>query len=188
MLKETNMEQRDLFEVADEDFDEMFNKQKQQEEQQHRNKLTEALNKIMAERQERKFKMKSKQPVSMPLVSVRAMKNALETLRAIGCVYKVIGPDLIEVTHDPAHVFDKRKRSSVPADAPYNYGDLKHHYLPYVENLEVGQVAQIPYTDELPYSSLQSSASAYLSKAWGNGSYTTATNKITKCLEILRIK
>ena len=52
----------------------------------------------------------------------------------------------------------------------------------------VGQVAQIPYTDELPYSSLQSSASAYLSKAWGNGSYTTATNKTTKCLEILRIK
>ena len=175
------MRQREL-------FDDEFDKQQKEEEQERRNKLTEALNKIMAERQERKFKMKSKQPVSMPLVSVRAMKSALETLRAIGCVYKVIGPDLIEVTHDPAHVFDKRKRSAVPADAPYNYGDLKHHYLPYVENLEVGQVAQIPYTDELPYSSLQSSASAYLSKAWGNGSYTTATNKITKCLEILRIK
>ena len=175
------MRQREL-------FDDEFDKQQQQEEKQRRNKLAEVLNNIMAKRQERKFKVKTKQPVAMPLVSVRAMKNALETLRAIGCVYKVIGPDLIEVMHDPDHVFDKRKRSTVPADAPYNYGDLKHHYLPYVEKLTVGQVAQIPYTDELPYSSLQSSASAYLSKVWGNGSYTTATNKSTKCLEILRIK
>jgi hypothetical protein len=159
------MRQREL-------FDDEFDKQQKKEEQERRNKLTEALNK----------------PVAMPLVSVRAMKSALETLSAIGCSYKVIGPDLVEVIHDPAHLFEKRKRSAVPNDAPYNYGDLKHHYLPYIENLAVGQVAQIPYTDELPYSSLQSSASAYLSKAWGNGSYTTATNKITKCLEILRIK
>ncbi len=175
------MRQREL-------FDDEFDKQQKKEEQERRNKLTEALNKIMAERQERKLKMKSKQPVAMPLVSVRAMKSALETLSAIGCSYKVIGPDSVEVIHDPAHLFEKRKRSAVPNDAPYNYGDLKHHYLPYIEDLEVGQVAQIPYTDELPYSALQSSASAYLSKAWGNGSYTTATNKTTKCLEILRIK
>lgn len=175
------MQQRDLFDIE-------FDKQQQTEIQQHKNKLVEALNNVMLKRKERKLKMKTKQPVVMPLVTARAMKNALETLNAIGCVYKVIGPDLNEVIHDPACMFEKRKRTVKAVDTPYNYGDLKNHYLPYVENLAVGQVAEIPYTDELPYPALQSSASAYLSKVWGNGSYATATNKTNKCLEILRIK
>jgi len=34
---------------------------------------------------------------------------------------------------------------------------------------------------------IQSSMSAYLSKQWGNGSYTTVTNKEKGVLEVLRI-
>lgn len=182
------MDQRDMF-VTDDEFDALISKQEAQQEQQHKNKLVKAFNNIMAKRQERKFKMKSKQPTTMPLVSVRAMTSALETLRAVGCIYKVMGPDMILVTHDPDNTFEKRtKRTRDELDTPYAYGDLKRHYVPYLEKLSVGQVAQIPYNDSLPYSALQSSASAYMSKEWGNGSYTTATNKETKCLEILRIK
>ena len=160
----------------------------EQQAQEHRNKIKEALNHVMAKRQERKTQMKVKQPTAMPLVSVRAMKNALETLSAIGCSYKVIGPDLIEVTHDPEHLLEKRKHTVKREDLPYAHGDLKRHYLPYIENLQVGQVAQIPYSESLPYTPLQSSLAAFLSKQWGNGSYTTATNKSTQMLEVLRIK
>lgn len=160
----------------------------EQQAQEHRNKIKEALNHVMAKRQERKPPMKIKQPTAMPLVSVRAMKSALETLSAIGCSYKVIGPDLIEVTHDPEHRLDRRKQTVNRADLPYAHGDLKRHYLPYIENLQVGQVAQIPYSETLPYTPLQSSLAAFLSKQWGNGSYTTATNKATQMLEVLRIK
>jgi len=140
------------------------------------------------ERVKRDPPTQNKQAKEMPLVTVRAMHNALETLSAIGCAYKVVGPDLVEVTHDPEHLLEKRKHTVKREDLPYGYGDLKRHYLPYIENLQVGQVAQIPYNDSLPYPALQSSAAAHLSKVWGNGSYTTATNKATKCLEILRIK
>jgi hypothetical protein len=185
MLKETNMEQRDLFEVADEDFDEMFNNQKQQEEQQHRNKLTEALNNIMAKRQERKGNMK---PVrELRDVHKKAIDDAMSRLKAVGCAFKIVTPVNSEIIHDPNKVLDKRKHTVNRDDLPYHYGDLKRHYLPYISNVAVGDVVEIPYSDNLPYAAIQSSLSAHLTNTWGRGSYTTTTNKKTKNLEVLRL-
>jgi hypothetical protein len=185
MLKEINMKQRDLFEVTDEDFDEMFNKQKQQEEQQHRNKITETLNNIMAKRQERKGNMK---PVrELREVHKKAIDDAMSRLKAVGCAFKIVTPINSEIIHDPNKVLDKRKQTVRRADLPYSYGDLKKHYMPYIENVSVGDVVEIPYDDGLPYFAIQSSLSAHLTNTWGKGSYTTTTNKKTKNLEVLRL-
>ena len=158
----------------------------EQQAQEHRNKIKEALNHVMAKRQERKGNMK---PVrELREVHKKAIDDAMSRLKAVGCAFKIVTPVNSEIIHDPNKVLDKRKQTVNRADLPYAYGDLKRHYLPYIENLQVGQVAQIPYSESLPYTALQSSLAAYLSKEWGNGSYTTATNKSTQMLEVLRIK
>jgi hypothetical protein len=136
-------------------------------------------------RVERNLEMKKEK--EMPMVKIKAMNAALNTLHAIGCVYKVITPLGDELIHDPSNLLNKRKHHVNRDELPYAHGDLKRHYAPYVDNMQVGDVSSIPYSDTLPAVAIQSSMSAYLSKQWGNGSYTTVTNKEKGVLEVLRI-
>lgn len=132
-------------------------------------------------------KNKMRKPLELPLVKTRAIATAVNTLNAIGCVYKIILPTGAEIMRDPDNALNKRKHTINRDELPYGYGDLKRHYLPYVQNMQVGDVTEIPYNENLPAVSLQSSLSAHLSKVWGNGTYTTATNKIKKVIELLRV-
>jgi len=141
--------------------------------------------KEIIEQAERIIQMK--QTKELPTVSQKAIKSALNALTATGCVYKVITTTGEEIIHDPDNRLNKRKHTVNRDDLPYEHGDLKRHYSPYVENMQVGDVVEIPFNDDLPAVSIQSSMSAYLSKQWGNGSYTTATNKAKKVIELLRI-
>jgi hypothetical protein len=132
-------------------------------------------------------KKKMRKSKELPTVSQRAIKSALNALTATGCIYKVITTTGEEIIHDPDNRLNKRKMTVNRDDLPYEYGDLKRHYAPYVQNMKVGDVVEIPFNDDLPHGAIQSSMSAHLSKVWGNGSYTTATNKTKKVIELLRI-
>ena len=150
-------------------------------------KLREALYNAMAKRQERKSKMKIKitKPKAAPVfleVHKAALASAEARLKAIGCVYKIITPVGEEIVHDPNHLLDKRRQKVSREDLPYAYGALKKHYLPYVENIQVGGVAEIPFTDDMPAAAIQSSLTAHLTNEWGKGNYTTSTNRKTNKL------
>jgi hypothetical protein len=187
-----NPKQQDLFDnnVTDDEFDAFIAEQKQQEEVD-RIQLKKTLAYVMAKRQERKSKVKAKQikvvPREMREVHKRALEDGISRLKAVGCVFKILTPTGEEIIHDPSNLLDKRKQKVNRDDLPYAYGDLKKHYLPYLENMQVGDVAEIPYSDTLPAVAIQSSLSAHLSTNWGRGTYTTTTNKKTQMLEVLRL-
>jgi hypothetical protein len=120
----------------------------------------------------------------VPQVVMKAIDEAINKLRVTGCAFKVMLPNDEFVIHD----IDRIEPKKIQRNRTYAHGELKQHYWPYLANLQVGEVASIPYSDELPVAALQSSATAYLSNTWGNGSYTTSTNKEKQVLEVLRLK
>lgn len=135
---------------------------------------------------ETKKRKQMKKPKEMSMIAKVVIKECVNKLKAAGCSMKVLMPDGEVLIHDPHNALDGRKRHRDP-NTTYAYGDLKKHYGPHLENLKVGDVATVPYTDELPYDKLQASMTAYMSTTWGKGTYATVTNKDTKCIEVLRL-
>lgn len=115
-----------------------------------------------------------------PIV-VRAVEDALTTLRKLGCVYhaqfngkEYVNGELVEA---------KKKRT-------YNsesYGERAEYYKPLIENMKAGDVVDVPFLHFNP-NELQSSICAYAVLNWGTKACTTSMNKKTKAVEVLRLK
>jgi len=121
----------------------------------------------------------------IPQVVMKAVHEALNKLRVTNCAFKIMLPDGEIVEHEMNRLEPKKANIR---NRTYKHGELKERYYPYIANLQVGEVAEIPYDDAIPFAALQSSATAFLSLLWGNGSYTSSTNKEKQVLEILRLR
>lgn len=120
----------------------------------------------------------------IPGVVRTTIEAALLKLRATGCAYKIMLPDDTFVEHELEKFEPKKteRRSRRPN------GTFRDHYQPILVNLQPGDVGEIPYPDDQFAMDLQASATAWMCKQWGNGSYATSTNKSKKVLEVLRLK
>ena len=115
-----------------------------------------------------------------PIV-VRAVEDALTTLRKLGCVYhaqfngkEYVNGELVEVKKKRTHNFE-------------SYGERAEYYKPLIENMKAGDVVDVPFAHFNP-NELQSSICAYAVGNWGTKSCTTSMNKKTKAVEVLRLK
>ena len=120
----------------------------------------------------------------IPEIIKITVEQTLKKLQASGCAYRVMLSDGTTFTHKE-EILDGKKRTRT--GLPYKYGDVKAHYEPYIKDLEVGEVALIPTTDNLALDVIQGSLTAHLSQRWGKGTYTTFGNKDTGCVELLRL-
>jgi hypothetical protein len=68
----------------------------------------------------------------------------------------------------------------------YAHGETRSHYLPYIENLEVGQGASVPFS-YFDRKILSSNISAYCVHKWGAGAAMVKRNKLNDTLEVLRL-
>jgi hypothetical protein len=116
-------------------------------------------------------------------VKEKALVQALLTLQALGCSYKILTADgkLLE----QGSIDDGKTRRHRRTDR--EYGSLAAYYKPFIENLQVGGTAVIPFNPEFQPEDLRSSVTARMASSWGKGSYTTMFDK-SKNLEIFRIK
>ena len=119
----------------------------------------------------------------MKAIQKAALEKAIALLDASGSEYKIIGPD--GKKYGDLKVVAKKKK------AHFGYGTFAHLYRPIVDNIQVGQIAELPYSllesdDPKMKSGFRSSVSAYLSTKWGAGSYTS-TN-VDGVLQILRVQ
>lgn len=153
--------------------------------------VKETLKKVLIKRKQRRIKVKARLNKAttgdMSEVQKKTLEASILRLKAVGCAFKIVTPNNSEIIYDPNNVLDKRKQHINRSDLPYAYGELKKHYLPYLSGMNVGDVAEIPYTDTLPPLAIQSSLTAHLTNAWGKGNYATTTNRKTKMLEVLRL-
>jgi hypothetical protein len=114
------------------------------------------------------------------MIHQTAIDKAIRILEATGAKYAIhIGDEIygtLKVMPESNH---KRSR-------PYAHGETRSHYLPYIENLQVGEGVSIPYSYFDP-KVLASNISALCCHKWGSGSAMTAKNDVTKSVEVLRL-
>jgi hypothetical protein len=109
-----------------------------------------------------------------------AIDKAIRILEATGAKYAIhIGDEVYGTLKVMPESNQKRNR-------PYAHGETRSHYLPYIENLQIGESASIAYSYFDP-KVLASNISAFCCHTWGAGSAMTAKNDLTKCVEILRL-
>lgn len=116
-------------------------------------------------------------------VKDKALLQALTTLQALNCAYKVLTEEGKVMTHGA--VPDGKTGRTRRTDR--EYGSLAAYYKPFIENLQVGGTVVIPFNPAFQPEDLRSSVTARMASSWGKGSYTTMFDE-RKNLEILRIK
>lgn len=111
-----------------------------------------------------------------------ALTRALKTLDAIGARYAVIFEEqtygTLALAPPPKMRKDGRPR--------YKRGTTRAHYLPYIENLQIGQTAAIPFAD-FDVKILISNVTAACTHLWGNQSYISRRNNDAGTINILRL-
>lgn len=120
----------------------------------------------------------------MKAIHKAAIEKAIALLDASGSEYKIVAPD--GKSYGALKVALKKKKKQ----AHFGYGVFAHLYRPLVDNIKVGEIAEIPYAllesdDAKMKAGFRSSVSAYLSTKWGAGSYTSTNNN--GVLQILRV-
>jgi hypothetical protein len=64
---------------------------------------------------------------------------------------------------------------------------LNNHILPFIQHLEIGDVAVVPVPNGADMDEIQGSGASLSAKLWGNGNYKTMRNDATGNLEVLRM-
>lgn len=108
-----------------------------------------------------------------------ATDKAIRILDAIGAKYAI---------HIDGEVYGTLTVAKEPKrNRPYPKGETRSYYLPYIENLQVGEDVAIPYSYFDP-KVLASNISAFCCHKWGSFSAITARNDKEQSVEVLRIK
>ena len=125
-------------------------------------------------------------------IKQRAIEDHLEILRNLGCEYLVV------TDFDRTYVHGTKAQPAAPAQPAKpktqrsSPGTFSTHYKPLMDPMKVGDVAIIPFKNDLGVSldptRLNSAVSAYAAKYWGAGASSTFINRKTKCVEVLRKK
>ena len=117
-------------------------------------------------------------------IQKQAAEKAIALLNASGAQFKVIFADGTEYG-DLEVVTQKKHKRKVTLP----YGTLQSLYKPYVDEMQVGGVAQLPIAEAVALgasaNALRSAATAYASTKWGNNTYiSTITDKHVELLRV----
>jgi hypothetical protein len=126
----------------------------------------------------------------MEITFEKMLKVALNNLNALerrGIVkFKVIVED--DEEHGTLEVVQKKRKRKEERQRRlplYPRGDLMSHYKPYLDNLKPDDIALIPF-GSFDFEVLRSSACAWCSHTWGNGTYSSTINREKQVVEIYR--
>lgn len=111
-----------------------------------------------------------------------ALSRALRTLDAISAQYAVIYNDETYGALKLAPLPRKRKDGRTP----YPRGTTRAHYWPYVEHLQPGDEAKIPYAG-FDSAVLSSNICAACNHLWGPQSYISQRDETAETINLLRI-
>jgi hypothetical protein len=111
-------------------------------------------------------------------IQTRTIENVAEILRTLKVSFKIITENGEE--YGDLEVVRAKRRARTE-----KYGHFSKYIQPFIENLQPGEVAQIPIQD-YNRSRLGSSCSALACRLWGNGSNTFCTTDTH--IELLRLK
>lgn len=114
------------------------------------------------------------------------LQRSLAALKATGAKYIIVMPD--GTTHSQGDLKletpkpEKRRKRGLE----HPIGTITKYYMPFIENLQAGEIAEVPY-DKFRPEVLVSGISSRAVSMWGKGSALTAQNPDKRVVEVLRI-
>ena len=111
------------------------------------------------------------------------LQKAIMLLKSLNCQYAII--DANGVTHGDLPIAESNSKTR--QKSLYGHGELAAYVKAYLENLQLGQVAEIP-CGKYPLVTIQVSACNWMRTHAGSDSYTSHMNRETQCVEVLRIQ
>ena len=122
-------------------------------------------------------------------IITKTAKDAARLLNAIRAQYIIVLPTGEQIIQGDLklHVPEAKptKRGRQPSRHPHGF--LNNYILPFIQHLEVSDVAVIPVPNGADMDEIQGSGASASARLWGNGNYKTMRNDKTGCLEILRM-
>lgn len=112
-------------------------------------------------------------------IKLEAFRRAVKMLDGIGAKYGIIFDGKTYGTLDVVEPSNGRNYR-------YQRGETRKHYLPYIESMEVGDVAEVPKGD-FDMRTLVSNISSYAVNTWGKGSAITKRKDESQTVEVLRL-
>ena len=106
-----------------------------------------------------------------------ALQKAIAMLQAAGAHYKIIDEENIEHSNMPERKSRQYK---------YPMGTLTRHLRPFVENMNVGDLVEVP-ASEYDLQSMQSSVTGWFCNNRGKGSCMTSQNRDKNVVEVIRL-
>lgn len=122
--------------------------------------------------------------IEKPQIYDKVLSAAIRNLKYIDCAFKIVDVEGNEYEHEVERVLGKAHRGA----NRFASGVVRACYLEFVQDLEPGQVANVPFDDEVPELRIQSSACQWMAKNWGAGTFTTHLNRDKNVIEVLRLK
>ena len=119
-----------------------------------------------------------------PQIYDKVLSAAIRNLRHIGCAFKIVDIEGNAYEHELERVLGKAHRGA----NRFASGLVRACYFEFIQDLEPGQVANVPFDDEVPESRIQSGACQWMAENWGAGTFTTHLNRDKNVLEVLRLK
>jgi hypothetical protein len=110
------------------------------------------------------------------------LQKAITLLKSLNCRYAII--DANGVTHGELPIAESNFKTR--SKSLYGHGELTNYVKVYLQNLQLGQIAEIPCL-QYPPPTLQTRACNWMRTHVGSDTYTTHANKETNCVEVLRI-
>jgi hypothetical protein len=133
------------------------------------------------EKQMKKAKQVEVSPAAQA-ITLKAIEQAQTILHAVKAQFVIVLPDGTRFEHGELQVKEPAKRLHKNP-----HGLFSGHYKPYLENLEVGGIAQIP-VGSFVKNEFQSSLTAWMSANWGSKSYATQYDEKSNSIVVLRYK
>ena len=122
-------------------------------------------------------------------IITKTAKDAARLLNAIRAQYIIVLPTGEQIIQGDLklHVPDDTPPKKARAQSRHPHGFLNNHILPFIQHLDVGDVAVVPVPKGADMDEIQGSGASLSAKLWGNGNYKTMRNANTGCLEVLRM-
>ena len=122
-------------------------------------------------------------------IITKTAKDAARLLNAIRAQYIIVLPTGEQIIQGDLklHVPEATPPKKARAQSRHPHGFLNNHILPFIQHLEIGDVAVVPVPNGADMDEIQGSGASLSAKLWGNGNYKTMRNPNTGCLEILRM-
>ena len=122
-------------------------------------------------------------------IILKTAKDATRLLNAIRAQYIIVLPTGEQIIQGDLklHVADATPPKKARTPSRHPHGFLNQHILPYLKDMQVGDVATVPVPNGADMDEIQGSSASIAAKLWGNGNYKTMRNYNTGNLEVLRM-